>query len=246
MCGRFSLRKSPHEVRSILGVTSIPISTNETPRVGDPDRPRYNIAPTQDVLGIRQGTVGREAAWFRWGLVPPGAKTLKLGAKLINARAETVFKTAAFARAVRTQRCLIAADGFIEWKKIGQRRHPFHIRRTDGEVFAMAGVWQRWSHEGRTTETCSVLTTSPNALVAPLHNRMPVILQTDVYDAWLDPTNQATETLQPLLVPLPAEMMIAEPINPRVNDVAHDDPACLERIEPPEPPAEQLGFRFES
>ena len=229
----------------MLGVTAIPgPSSNETPRPGDPNAPRFNIAPTQDVLGVVEDDNGRGAMWFRWGLVPPGAKSLSVGAKMINARAETIFKRSAFARAVLERRCLIAADGFIEWKRFGRRRHPFHIRMNDEGLFLMAGVWQQWTNAtGDITSTCAIITTAANSVVAPLHDRMPVILHRRDHDRWLDPAERSQDTLAALLVPYPSEAMAALAINPRINDVAHDDPACFEAVEPP---PEQLGFRFGS
>jgi len=227
-----------------MGVTSIPESTNETPRPGDPEVPRYNIAPTQDVLAIRQPDDSREAGWFRWGLVPPGASSLKVGAKMINARSETVFSRSAFAKPVRNQRCLIPADGFIEWKTMQKAKYPFHLRLKSEEVFAMAGIWQQWKDaEGRKVQTCAILTTSANALVGPIHDRMPVILQPADHSAWLSATTDE-EALAALLVPYDASAMTAVPIDPWVNKVAHDDPRCLAEV--PAPPEQlDLGFGFD-
>ncbi len=183
--------------------------------------------------------------WLRWGLVPPGAKELKVGARMINARSETVFKRPAFAKAILSQRCLIPADGFIEWRRIGKARHPIHLRMADDQVFAMAGVWQRWARSGRPpVETCAILTTTANPLVAPIHDRMPVILRPDDYPQWLDPEVDDEARITRLLAPYPAEAMRALAIDPRVNDVAHDDPECLAEVEPPPPGPEQLGFGF--
>ena len=246
MCGRFSLKKKPKELGPILGVISIPgPSDNDSPLPGDPDRPRYNIAPTQDVLAVRADEGNVTATWLRWGLVPPGAKSLKVGARMINARSETVFKQPAFARPVLEQRCVVPADGFIEWKKLGKIRQPYHLRMADGSVFAMAGLWQRWrSPEGQVVQTCTILTTMANEVVAPLHDRMPVILPKAQVERWLNPDLKSADDLRSALVPFPAESMVAVPISRRVNDVGHDDPDCLQEVEPPAPPPSQLGFGF--
>lgn len=164
---------------------------------------------------------------------------------MINARAETVFSRSAFARPIREQRCLIPADGFIEWQTIRKAKHPVHLRLVDGELFAMAGIWQRWSSPERgEVYTCSILTTVANEVVQPVHDRMPVILHPDDYDAWLDPDLQAPERLASMLRPFPAEAMTSVSISPRINDVAHDDPACLTEVEAPPKASEQLGFHF--
>ena len=248
MCGRFTLRKTPQEVRSLLGVLRGPIpSAHETPLPGDDARRRYNVAPTQDVLAVRLDADARTAVWLRWGLVPPGAKSLKVGARMINARSETVLKQPAFARAVRTQRCLIPADGFIEWLKVGRTRHPFHLRMISGDVFAMAGLWQRWiGDDGAPADTCAILTTTANEVVAPVHDRMPVILHSDDHEQWLDSDGLDEDRIVGLLKPYPSDRMRAVPVSRRVNDVAHDDPECLAEVAPPALPAEQLGFSFTS
>ncbi|MEM7678222.1 MAG: SOS response-associated peptidase, partial [Myxococcota bacterium] len=197
--------------------------------------PRYNIAPTQDVLGFRCPPEGaeREAAWFRWGLVPPGAPSLAVGARMINARSETIFTRPAFAHPVRTQRCLIPADGFIEWKTMHRAKYPFHIRLKSAEIFAMAGVWQRWQDSnGQTIQTCAIITTSANDIVRPIHDRMPVILQPADHSVWLD-ASAREEALAPLLMPHSALAMEAVPIDPWVNSVKHDDPRCLLEVSPP-------------
>ncbi len=249
MCGRYTLRKTPKEVGALWvgGPVLIEPSNNPSRHRGDPDALRYNIAPTQDVFAVRRGPEGRVAGWFRWGLVPPGARSLQVGAKMINARAETVFSRGAFAKPVREQRCLIPADGFIEWVRIGKAKHPFHLRMSDGAVFAIAGIWQTWrSSKGDVVSSCSIITTEANAVVRPLHDRMPVILRPDDYGPWLDPERRTPEQLGAFLEPFDAEAMVAVSISPRVNDVAHDDPECLEEVSSPALPFEQLGFRFEA
>ena len=210
--------------------------------------PRYNVAPTQEVPIVRRGRDGRRQAVFaRWGLIPPDRGGGGRGpARTINARAETVFTRALFRRAVRERRCLIPATGFLEWEKRGRARFPMHVRPSAGAVWAMAGIWSRWRMaDGSWRLTCSVLTTKPNEKVAPLHDRMPVILAEDAYGGWLDPSVTDREILEPLLVAIGAEHATLEPVSARVNHVGNDDPACLE-VRATDAPASrsQLGFNF--
>jgi putative SOS response-associated peptidase YedK len=156
---------------------------------------------------------------------------LSIGSQLINAQAETAAIKPAFRVAFRKRRCLILADGFYEWKKEGRHRQPFHIRLRDGRPFAFAGLWERWEGpEGGSIDSCTILTTTSNPLVAEIHDRIPVILAPQDYDLWLDPAVQEPDRLQPLLRPYPAEEMTAYPVSPRVNNPQHDDPLCTEPV----------------
>lgn len=246
MCGRFTLTVKVSELASVLGFEGDP---GPPP---DPEMapPRFNVAPTQPVLIVREGSDGvRRAAWAKWGLIPRGAKDPRVGARLINARAETVFEQPAFRSAARSRRCLVPTDGFLEWKKVGKRKQPYHARAPDGGVYAMAGIWSTWrSPEGEEIDTCSVITTEPNGPVSKLHDRMPVILPPEQYDLWLSPEEVAREELSRLLVAAPDDALVLVPVSQRVNSVKHDDPECLEPVEvegeaPPERPP-QLGFGF--
>ena len=153
---------------------------------------------------------------------------------MINARSETAAEKPAFRDALKSRRCLIPADGFYEWKRgDGKKKQPFAIRLKDGSPFAFAGLWERWEAEdGRPVETCAILTTEANELVKPIHERMPVILRPEDYEAWLDPHVGRADLLQPLLIPFEAERLAIFPVSPWVNNARHEGPRCLERIEP--------------
>ncbi|MFO0898004.1 MAG: SOS response-associated peptidase [Pirellulales bacterium] len=163
MCGRFTLRQVPHEWVKQL---ALPIFS-----------PRYNIAPTQQVLAIRQREGIREAVELRWGLIPSWADDPKIGNRLINARAETVATKPAFRQAYKRRRCLILADGFYEWQKQGKTKQPYFIHRPDDQPFAFAGLWEWWKGNVLEIASCTIITTEANELMRPLHDRMPVILQ---------------------------------------------------------------------
>jgi putative SOS response-associated peptidase YedK len=206
--------------------------------------PRYNIAPTQEVAIVRSAAEPgpRRLSLARWGLIPFWAKDRGIGAKMINARAEAAAEKPAFRSAFRSRRCLIPADGFFEWQAVGARRQPHHIRRRDGGVLAFAGLWERWGpREGDAVESCTILTTEPNDLLRPLHDRMPVILPPEAWPLWLDPEIHEPERVQPLLVPFPADAMIAYPVGLAVNSPRHDDPSCIEPLAGPPPPLRPPG-----
>jgi len=154
------------------------------------EHPRYNIAPTQAVLTVRkeQGRNVRHFSTMRWGLIPSWAKDMGIGTKTLNARSETVTTKPAFRDSVLTKRCLILADGFYEWRKMGSMKQPYCFEVGEGGLFVFAGLWDQWkSPEGQIIESCTILTTTPNSLVADMHDRMPVIVPPDKYDLWLDP-----------------------------------------------------------
>jgi putative SOS response-associated peptidase YedK len=177
---------------------------------------------------IETGT--REFRSFQWGLVPSWAKDPAIGNRMINTRSETAVMKPAFRKPLRERRCLILADGFYEWKREGQRKQPYYIKLRDGEPFAFAGLWDRWhSLDGQPLETCTILTTAPNELLQPIHDRMPVILPPHAYRLWLDRTMSDAPTVQALLTPYSAEEMTAYPVSTRVNSPANDSP---ERIAP--------------
>jgi len=221
MCGRYTLATAPEALARIFELDDLP----ELPA-------RYNIAPVPAVrLVVEEGSGEarrRVLRLLRWGLVPFWAKDPGIGSRMINARAETVADKPAFRAAFRRRRCLVLADGFYEWQRVGRgAKQPFLIRLRDGGPFAFAGLWERWTGpEGEPLESCTLLTTQPNALVAPIHNRMPVILDPSDYDAWLDPELQDPAALRPLLRAFPAERMTAHPVSQRVNNPRVDDPGC--------------------
>ncbi|SRR5579862_2794319 len=195
--------------------------------------PRYNIAPTQPVLVIRQEPDKpiRRASSMRWGLVPSWSKNLSSSARRINARSETVTTTPAFREPFKSQRCLIPADGFYEWKLNRKSKQPYCFQIGHGDVFAFAGLWDRWrSPSKEIIESCTILTTKPNSLVADIHDRMPVILGPENYDLWLDPKFHNEESLFSMLTPYDATLMECRRVSNRVNDPKNDDPACSERV----------------
>jgi putative SOS response-associated peptidase YedK len=168
---------------------------------------------------------------MRWGLIPFWAKDASVGYKMINARAETVATKPAFREALKKRRCLIPADGFYEWKKDGKTKTPFCFTMADESLFAFAGLWEQWKNpEGQLVETCSIITTTPNALLADVHDRMPVILPDDAYDLWLDPGFQKTDAICEVLNPFDAKLMRRYEVSSRVNLVKNDDAACAEPV----------------
>ncbi len=219
MCGRFTLSTPAQTLQQIFDLT-------ETPDLP----PRYNIAPSEAIATVRRPEPDgeRQLDLLRWGLVPPWAKDLNVGARLINARAETAASKPAFRAAFRRRRCLVPADGFYEWQRVVRQKQPFYIRMRDGLPFAFAGLWEYWEGpQGDALETCTILTTEPSELVRPVHDRMPVILDPSDWDLWLDPGVQDPARLQPLLRPYPPEQMIAFPVGQAVNNPANDREECI-------------------
>jgi putative SOS response-associated peptidase YedK len=228
MCGRYLLTTPVDALRELFLFM-------ERPNL----QPRYNVAPTQDVPIVRLSREGdrRELILVRWGLVPYWADDIAIGNRLINARAETVQKTPAFREAYQRRRCLVPADGFFEWQKDGKVKPPLLVRRKDRAPFAFAGLWERWKQpDGEVLRSCTIITCPPNELVAPVHNRMPVILDASDHGRWLDPEAGG----QALLKPCPAEWLEAIPVSPRVNSPQNDDPACIAPLGPAEPVQPQL------
>jgi len=176
----------------------------------------------------------REFVWMRWGLVPHWAKDTSIGSSLINARTESAATKPTFRDSFRRRRCLIAADGFYEWKKIGKQKQPYLIHMSDDRPLAFAGLWDRWGDGPERFESCTILTTTANTLLRELHERMPVILEPDDYDRWLDPNVSEAETLQMVLTSSAASELTVEAVSPRVNNVANDDAGVL--APPPPPP----------
>lgn len=224
MCGRFTL-SSPAEV------LAEEFELAEAPRLA----PRYNVAPSQEVAFVRRERPGaaRTLARARWGFVPASSETPWRRAPLVNARSETAARAPAFREAFLRRRCLVPADGFYEWRpEPGSRsKQPWLVRRRDARPFALAGLWEPPAG-GRGAETLVLLTTEPNALVAAIHDRMPVILARGAYAAWLDPACRDTARLSPLLRPCPEDWLEAFPVGRAVNDPACDGPECVA----PEPP----------
>ena len=219
MCGRFTRKENMQHLTEVLGLPIPP-----------PLAPRYNIAPSQLVACVRTHpeTLDREWVELQWGLVPSWAKDASIGHKLINARGETVAEKPSFRKAFKHQRCLVVADGFYEWNREGKMKQPYYIRFEDHRPFAFAGLWERWEKEGKVLESCSLITTGPNAIMESIHHRMPVILPEDAYASWLDPKLHNTVYLSGLLEPYEAEEMEAYPVSTMVNNPRNDHSECIE------------------
>jgi len=227
MCGRFTHRLTWQQLYDLYRLTA----PRPDPRQREPDlKPRYNVAPTQMVPIVRLDPAGqREIAMLRWGLIPFWAKDDKIGYKTINARAETVATAPSFRAAFKKRRCLVPANGFYEWKKVEDgSKQPYLIGVRDGSPFSFAGLWERWDKGEAPVETFTIITGEPNSLVADLHNRMPVILDPDDYDAWLMAADTAIP--QALLQPFPAQLMQAYPVSKRVNSPKNDTPDMIARL----------------
>lgn len=221
MCGRYTLTASLAEVREHFAL----------PDSGATLAPRVNIAPTERVPAVRAGPGGRELTALRWGLVPAWAKAISPGLSMFNARAETVDTRPAFRAAFRRRRCLIPADGFYEWLRAdGKQPYRFTV---GGGVFALAGLWEHWrGPAGQEVASCAIVVTEANALVAQVHERMPVIVQPRDYDLWLDPRVTDPGLLRPLLVPYPAAGMQAYPVTRKVNRAGYEGPDALAPVGP--------------
>ena len=227
MCGRFLNSLPPAETARLFRTTNVA-----------PNYPaRFNIAPTDPVLAVRWNakTGERSLDALRWGLIPYGARDRSMAARLINARAETLATTPAFRDAFQRRRCLIPASGFYEWRKDGKTRTPYAIVPTDAPLFAFAGLWENWrdpaqGENAAWVRSCTIVTGEPNALLAPIHGRMPVILPEAAWAPWLGETPATAAELQALLRPYPTERMRVYPVSPRVNNVRNDDPSLAEPV----------------
>ncbi|MGY6499650.1 MAG: SOS response-associated peptidase [Acidimicrobiales bacterium] len=234
MCGRYVSSSSPDEIASYFGA----VLTAETLV-----EPEYNVAPTRNVWTVFDDGDTRRLDLARWGLVPFWAKDLSIGNRMINARSETVADKNAFKKAFRRQRCIVPADGFFEWTSEPGRRQkqPWFIHRPDGEPYAFAGLWETWRGPDRDAEpvrTCTILTGAANEAMAPIHDRMPIMLPPDAWQTWLDPAQQDVEALGRFLVPAPPPLITFHPVSVEVNN-ARNHGAHL--IEPVELPASDAG-----
>lgn len=222
MCGRFGLTRPDQLDLRRFGIGEAPAQP-----------PRFNIAPGTDVLAIRQGKKGRRADLVHWGLVPSWAKDPAIGHRLVNARSDTALERPAFRIPMQKRRCLLPADVFYEWQGTsGQRgRQPWAVAMKDGAIFALGGLWDYWKGPGAAEGlvSCTILTTAPNDLLAPIHDRMPVIVASDDYDRWLDP-GSPPQAVTALLAPVDSALMRAWPISSLVNDATVDDARVLEPV----------------
>lgn len=224
MCGRYQLSRRKQIIEEHF----------ETAPWEDGWEPRYNIAPTQPVPVIRQHPKEpvRQVSSMRWGLIPNWAKSPSGSAGMINARAETASEKPAFRDPLKSRRCLIPADTFYEWKRTATSKQPYCFEVREGVLFAFAGLWDGWKDpNGEWVKTCSILTTTPNAVTSTIHDRMPVILDRDSYDLWLDPGIQNVAATSELLKPYDARQMRCYPVSTRLNHVANDDADCSQPLE---------------
>lgn len=231
MCGRFVSTSPPDELAAYFGVDQVADAVLE---------PNYNVAPTQDVYAVVEDEHERHLDAFFWGLVPSWAEDAKIGSRLINARAETLARKNAFKRPFAARRCLVPADGFYEWKKLDgaarkPRKQPLFIRRADGAPLALAGLWSVWrgpDGDQPPLRSLTIVTTKPNATMATVHDRMPVILPEDTWATWLDRDNQDLDALQQLLVPAADDLLTLTPVSTSVNNVRNNGPELVEEVEP--------------
>ena len=221
MCGRFARFSSVQKFAELFR-TGGGFSLN----------PRYNVAPTQALLLARNAAGGgRELVCLHWGLIPSWAKEAKTGYSTINARAETVAEMPTFRNAFRHRRCLIAADGYYEWRKLERTKQPYFIALKDSEPFAFAGIWEHWAREEQSIDSCAIIVTDANELTKSIHDRMPVILAPDNYDAWMDPDLTDADRLKAYLRPYPSERMFVYPVSKAVNNPENDQPELIARAE---------------
>jgi putative SOS response-associated peptidase YedK len=219
MCGRCTLKTPVNILAEQFQIDEYPSSMSAS----------YNIAPTQEVAAVIAEEGKRKLEMLHWGLIPSWADDPQVGNRMINARGETVSVKPSFRKAFRNHRCLVLADGFYEWQKTGDGKQPYYIRMEDGSPFAFAGLWESWN-DGREIRSATIITTDANDVVAPIHNRMPVILRPEDYDLWLDPDFDEKELLTSLLKPYPAEAMEAYPVSRRVNRPSNNEPSCIESV----------------
>jgi putative SOS response-associated peptidase YedK len=241
MCGRFTRSSPPQAIAEELGV-DVPAELVAAPR--------FNVCPTEEVLVVARGAEAPALGWMRWGLVPWFARDAKAGPRSINARAETVATNRTFREPFQRRRCLVVADGFYEWRQIGSARQPYFIRLRSRRPFAFAAVWDRWKppahprvgpdgrpdsphgYKGDPVLSCAIVTCAPNPLVAPIHDRMPVIVPAATRAEWLA-SDASPAALAAMLRPYPAAEMEAFPVSKLVNSVKNDEPECIRPVEPP-------------
>jgi putative SOS response-associated peptidase YedK len=223
MCGRFTLTADPADLQAAFSWVTFPEQNFS---------PRYNIAPTQPIAVITNSGENK-LDFFTWGLVPFWAKDPSIGSRMINARAETLAEKPSFKNAFKRRRCLVLADGFYEWQKIpGEKsKIPTYIHMKDSKSFAFAGLWEDWhSPDGSQILSATIITTNPNELMAPIHNRMPVILPPAAYQEWLNPSEADLQKLSLLLQPFDADKMEAYPVSRTVNSPRNDSPDLIKPL----------------
>ncbi len=227
MCGRYNLTLSPAELQEFFDLCRDLEFEREW-------KPRFNIAPTQSIVAIRfdeesgPGTPGL----MRWGLVPRWARDIKARPQPFNARAEGVATSRMFAPLLTSKRCLIPATGFYEWRKLdSQTKQPYHIHQANDEPFAFAGLWDEWKHDGQILESCTVLTTAANDVMRPIHDRMPVIVEREWYDRWLDPHGQSDKLLKELIGEANQHAWELTEVSTFVNNARNESPQCVVAVD---------------
>jgi putative SOS response-associated peptidase YedK len=227
MCGRYTLTvTNPEQLAQAFDLKTVPDEFLS---------PRYNVAPTQKMAAVVQDIEGQnQLVWMRWGLIPSWSKDASRASQMINARSETAHEKPSFRTALSRRRCLVIADGFYEWKPNADgAKTPMYIRLRDKSVFGLSGLWEKWTdpESGEIWTTCTILTTTPNAFLENIHNRMPVILPRQHYNRWLDPKITDPQEVMPLLQPYPAEAMMAYAVSKRVNNARYDGPDLIDAVE---------------
>lgn len=221
MCGRYALHAHPDVIKLQFGLSAVPEI-----------QPLYNIAPSAKTLVVHQDRGGKRLAdLYRWGLIPAWAKDPSIGDRLVNARGETVAEKPAFKGAFRSSRCLVPASGFYEWKSIFGRKHPYYIRPKGGELFALAGITELWKGPVVQLHTVCLITTEPNELMRPIHDRMPVIVEPENYGAWLDPSNVDVATLKRFITSYPAERMETYEVSKTVSNARNEGKELIVPLE---------------
>lgn len=216
MCGRYNLIATGQQLMDHFKLLSVPAH-----------KPDYNIPPGQKILAIVQlEEENNRAVNLHWGLIPSWSKDSKISSHLINARAETLTEKPSFKNAYRQRRCLIPATGFFEWQAGTNGKQPYHIHKQENALFAFAGVWEHWEHQQETIYSCTIITTAANDKIAPIHNRMPVIIAPDDYNRWLDKKITAIE-ITDFLAADAYHAMLVTPISTRINNPLHNDESCL-------------------
>ena len=223
MCGRFAVSDTPKKLMEHFHLAELVDF-----------KPSWNIAPSADILTIIADKAGaRHMHPMRWGLIPSWAKDATIGNKLANARGETLAEKPSFRTAFKQRRCIVPATGFYEWKTQGGKKYPYYISNTNGEPMAFAGLWEHWqTPEGKLLHTCCLITTDPNEIMQPIHDRMPVILDREHWEEWLSPSHTRTDDLQTLIAPHAAAGMQAWPVTREVNKVGgRNDASLTEKVE---------------
>ncbi|PRO67090.1 SOS response-associated peptidase [Alkalicoccus urumqiensis] len=221
MCGRFTLIPGAEEIAAYYGAEPAALQV-----------PRFNAAPTQEIAAAVHDGENIRLGLLRWGLIPSFAKDSSGGAKMINARAETIDTKPSFRQLLTRRRCLIPADSFYEWKRASDgTKQPMRIQLKNRTLFSFAGLWDRWEHDGAVIQSCTIITTEANDVMAPVHHRMPVIMPKEQEAVWLDRSLQDPSTLKKLLVPYTSEDMEMYPVSRYVNKPVHDDKRCIARME---------------